>query len=92
MHEGNEVTARFSLGGAVEQEDAVYVEASAATGGRDARARALVLPKSFGQPFDRAAVEFRDRRIAEVDVDRLERIEFTVAAGRRVLSAAAPCG
>lgn len=85
VHEGNEVTARFSLGGAVEQEDAVYVEASAATGNRDARARALVLPKSFGQPFDRAAVEFRDRRIAEVDVDRLERIEFTVAAGRRVL-------
>ncbi len=85
VHEGPEVTARFSIGGAAEQEDAVYVEASAATGTRDATARAIVLPKSFGQPFDRDAVELRDRRIAEVDVDRVARIEVTAGGQRRVL-------
>lgn len=90
VHEGAEVTARFSLGGSVDQEDAVYVEASALTGSGDATARALVLPKSFGQPFDRAAVEFRDRRIAEIDVDRLARVEFTVDGERRVLEHTGP--
>lgn len=90
VHEGNEVTARFSLGGSVDQEEALYVEASASTGSSDTRARALVLPRSFGQPFDRAAVEFRDRRIAEIDIDRVDRIAFTVDGHERVLTHAGP--
>jgi hypothetical protein len=85
IHEGPEVTARFALGGAVEREEAVYVEASAATGGRDNTALAVVLPKTFGQPFDRTAVEFRDRKVADVDAERVTRIELQVDGQTRAI-------
>lgn len=81
LFEGRERTARFSLGGAVQQESAVYAAVSARTGGRDEAATVIVLPRSFGEAFDRAAAEFRDRNIAQLEVARVERLEV-VADGR----------
>jgi len=90
VHEGPEVTARFAVGGAVEREEAVYVEATAAEGGRDTSAVAVVLPKSFGEPFDRAAVAFRDRKVADVDAERVTRIELQVDGQTRALERRGP--
>ncbi len=90
FHEGPEVTARFAIGGAVERESAVYVEAGAAEGGRDARALAVVLPKTFGEPFDRAAVAFRDRKVADLDAERITRIELRVDGELRAIERVGP--
>jgi len=90
VHEGPEVTARFALGGAVQQEDAMYVEASAARGARDTAVTAVVLPKSFGEPFDRPPVAFRDRKVADIDGERITRIELQVEGDIRALERRGP--
>ena len=71
--EGTTLTARFSVGGAVEREDRVYVEAAAQEGGAGA-SLGVVLPKSFGDLFDRDAMAYRDRAVADIDASRLDRI------------------
>lgn len=81
LFEGSERTARFSLGGAVQQESAVYAAVSARTGGRDEATTVIVLPRSFGEAFDRTASEFRERSVAQIEVARVERLEV-VADGR----------
>jgi hypothetical protein len=88
VHEGPEVSARFSLGGAVEREDKVYVEASAQEGGRDSTRVGVVLARSFGELFDRMATAYRDRAVADVDPGRLDRITVTHDARRIELTRA----
>jgi hypothetical protein len=90
IHEGTEVSARFSVGGAVQGEEAVYVEASATTGTGDRATQAVVLPRSFGQPFDRMSVEFRDRKVAELDAQRITRLEIVAGDTRKVLEHRGP--
>ncbi len=82
VHEGPEVTARFSLGGAVEREDKVYIEASAREGGRDEARAGVVLGRSFGELFDRMATAYRDRAVADIDPSRLDQITVTHEARR----------
>lgn len=88
VHEGREVTARFALGGAVEREDKVYVEAGAQEGGRDGERTGVVLGRSFGELFDRTATAYRDRAVADVEPSRLDQITIT-HEGRRVVLARA---
>ncbi|MBK6528695.1 MAG: DUF4340 domain-containing protein [Deltaproteobacteria bacterium] len=82
VHEGPEVTARFSLGGAVEREDKVYVEAGAQEGGRDAARTGVVLGRSFAELFDRMSTAYRDRAVADIDPSRLDQVTVTHEARR----------
>ncbi|MFO0653360.1 MAG: DUF4340 domain-containing protein [Polyangiales bacterium] len=84
VFEGNERTARITLGGAVQQERAVYVHADA-RGGSTAGA-VIVLPGSFGEAWDRAGAEYRDRNVAQMDPSRIDRLEIRV--GDRALDLA----
>ncbi|MEZ4408306.1 MAG: DUF4340 domain-containing protein [Polyangiales bacterium] len=81
VHEGSQVTARFDLGGAVQDENAVYARVT-----DDGRTKTVVLPKSFGDVFDRPAVALRDRRVADLDPSRLEAMEITRGDDRMVLT------
>lgn len=90
VFEGQQRTAELSLGGAVEQERAVYAAVSARSGGADRATTVIVLPHSFGEAFDRDAASYRDRLVAQVDVSRIERLEVRRGADALTLSRVGP--
>ncbi len=85
VHEGPEVTARLAIGGAVEREAAVYAEVGARAGQRSGALEGVVLPRSVAEIVARPAAEFRDRLVAEVDVQRVDGITLDRQTGGRVV-------
>lgn len=90
LFEGSQRTATLSLGGAVEQERSVYVSVGARAGATDATTAVIVLPRTFGEAFDRGAAEFRDRGVAQVDPTRIERLEIRAGEAALTLSRVGP--
>lgn len=80
-YEGDRPAVRFAVGGAVSDEEAVYVESEAI---------GYVMPRAFADAFDRGASALRDRTLLEVAVARIERLELSGAGGRRVLARRGP--
>jgi len=87
VHEGPEVTARLTVGGAVEREAAVYAEVGARQGQRDSTLVGVVLPRSVAEIVARPAADFRDRLVADVDVQRVDGITLDRQEGGRIVLA-----